>query len=480
MPDGLALEFASQSRCSVVAAAGCGKTELIADAVAANPQSRQLVLTHTHAGVRALRNRLRRKSVTPGAFIVDTIAGFALRYSSSFPSLSGCSIREPQTEEDYRLVYLGASSVLGNRHVRKVLAESYDGAYVDEYQDCTSNQHHLVFALADLLPTRIVGDPLQSVFDFRGAEALGWQTDVQVAFPQLCELTTPHRWRNSNPALGQWLVEARDQLLSGGELDFREPCVRWIQLEGDSRNHVRQQNNACQSRATESGESIAVIRKWKNQAHRTAKGLRGRFRSMEEMECRDLMDFCRAVETTTGVDRVLVVLDLVAECVTSQPDWFSRLRSAVARGRLPTRSRIDTSIQNAVQSVAADLSVGLVSSLLQAVKAQPDIKLYRRELYEEAIRTTRNYDEFSGETLQVCAWKTRDRTRVVGRPVDRRVVSRTLLIKGLEFDHAIIVDVDDFNDDSKNLYVALTRGAKSLTVLSRQPVIRRSVPDVET
>jgi DNA helicase-2/ATP-dependent DNA helicase PcrA len=58
----------------------------------------------------------------------------------------------------------------------------------------------------------------------------------------------------------------------------------------------------------------------------------------------------------------------------------------------------------------------------------------------------------------------RDRGRQTGRRVEYRTVSRTLLVKGLEFDHAIVLNADAHN--RSNLYVALTRGSRSLTVLS--------------
>ena len=56
-------EFAASDRACVVAAAGCGKTRLIADAVKVLEGTRQLILTHTHAGVNALRYKLRAVGV---------------------------------------------------------------------------------------------------------------------------------------------------------------------------------------------------------------------------------------------------------------------------------------------------------------------------------------------------------------------------------------------------------------------------------
>jgi DNA helicase-2/ATP-dependent DNA helicase PcrA len=49
------------------------------------------------------------------------------------------------------------------------------------------------------------------------------------------------------------------------------------------------------------------------------------------------------------------------------------------------------------------------------------------------------------------------------------IVSRTVLVKGLEFDHALVLDADSM--DAQNLYVAMTRGSRSLTVLSKRPVL---------
>ncbi len=59
----------------------------------------------------------------------------------------------------------------------------------------------------------------------------------------------------------------------------------------------------------------------------------------------------------------------------------------------------------------------------------------------------------------------RNRSRRLGRILPRCAVGTTLLVKGLEFDHAVVLDTDAY--DARNLYVALTRGAKSLTVTSR-------------
>jgi DNA helicase-2/ATP-dependent DNA helicase PcrA len=54
--------------------------------------------------------------------------------------------------------------------------------------------------------------------------------------------------------------------------------------------------------------------------------------------------------------------------------------------------------------------------------------------------------------------------RHMGRPIShQKLIGTTLLVKGLEFDHAVILDADLLG--AKDLYVAITRGSKSLTII---------------
>ena len=102
----------------IVAAAGCGKTELIAKAVKAASSGRQLVLTHTHAGVDALRRRMRRLAVPPSSYRVETIAGWALRYALAYPGMSGFTKAMPE-KDDWQAVYAAAARLAGCRAIKR-------------------------------------------------------------------------------------------------------------------------------------------------------------------------------------------------------------------------------------------------------------------------------------------------------------------------------------------------------------------------
>jgi hypothetical protein len=64
-----------------------------------------------------------------------------------------------------------------------------------------------------------------------------------------------------------------------------------------------------------------------------------------------------------------------------------------------------------------------------------------------------------------CARKYHGEFRYKGRPVGhRKLIGTTLLVKGLEFQHAIVLDAASLTRNE--LYVALTRGSKSLKIIS--------------
>ena len=63
----------------------------------------------------------------------------------------------------------------------------------------------------------------------------------------------------------------------------------------------------------------------------------------------------------------------------------------------------------------------------------------------------------------------REQNRLIGRPLPKRAVGSTLLLKGLEGDVAVVLNAAALN--SRNLYVAITRGSKGLIICSSKPVL---------
>lgn len=67
-------------------------------------------------------------------------------------------------------------------------------------------------------------------------------------------------------------------------------------------------------------------------------------------------------------------------------------------------------------------------------------------------------------TLHQTVVQIRDKARFSGRPLSRRAVGSTLLLKGIEADVAVILEPQGM--DARHLYVALTRGSKKILICS--------------
>jgi hypothetical protein len=464
----------SANRAFVIAPAGCGKTELIAQSVHYDLGHRSLVLTHTYAGVDSLRKRLRAIGAKASSYEVDTIAGWSLRLAISFPTTSGITTERPLNQQ-WNDVYRAASRILLIRAIKTVVRASFDSVYVDEYQDCSPLQHDLVLKLAEILPTRILGDPLQGIFDFGGSEIVDWQVHVRPHFDELPSLSEPHRWVEKNPTLGSWLLRMRESLESEQPVDLRAApngCLRFVQLPTDPSRHGNIQRETCMSAACRNDETLIAIHNWEPQCHNIARQSGGKFRSPETIECDELFNVAKALDDAPD-RRALArtAFEFSCRCLTKIKTDLEAPSTRIFNGRgLQAGRHYQRQEQlDALASIVQEGSLSSVKRALMLLARTPGAVKARYELFQEMLNALSEHETRRDSSLYEAAIRARDRTRRTGRAPGRYVVSRTLLIEGLEFDHAIILDANAL--DRKNLYVALTRGSRSLTVLASSPVL---------
>src|SRR5690606_31228196 len=219
MTDSLAHKLASfTSKGYVIAPAGYGKTHLISLAVRESKR-RQLILTHTYAGVNSIKKKMMENEVSPSKYHIDTIASWALRLCLAYPSTSGWSVENPDRKQ-WGDLYSACKKILRKKFAQRILRASYAGVYVDEYQDCSKLQHALIWELAEVLPCRILGDPLQAIFDFAD-KPIDWDSEIYPHFELLGTLDTPWRWKKQgSDELGEWLKEVRVLLNDGKSVDL--------------------------------------------------------------------------------------------------------------------------------------------------------------------------------------------------------------------------------------------------------------------
>jgi DNA helicase-2/ATP-dependent DNA helicase PcrA len=69
-----------------------------------------------------------------------------------------------------------------------------------------------------------------------------------------------------------------------------------------------------------------------------------------------------------------------------------------------------------------------------------------------------------GSSPNEAAVSVRERSRLIGRPLAKRTVGSTLLLKGLEAEVSVVLNTEGM--DAANFYVAATRGSTKLVICS--------------
>ncbi|WP_369975496.1 UvrD-helicase domain-containing protein [Xanthomonas bundabergensis] len=465
------IDLLAIQRGSITAPAGCGKTELITASLAGKPEGKPvLILTHTNAGVAALRARLKKANIPSAAYRLSTIDGFAMRLIGKFPARSGhpANLLElNNAASDYPAIRQAALALLTAGHLLQAVTATYDRLWVDEYQDCNTVQHALVRALASMLPTCVLGDPMQAIFGFGNNRLVDWRADVQPFFVPSGALGIPWRWRNAGTEpLGRWLLGARTALEAGGTIDLRTapPELTWIQLTAG--NEAVQRMMAARTNAPGTQGTALIIGDSMNVRgrHQLTSQAPGAM-AVEAVDLRDLVAFARRFNPQSAT-ALQELAEFSAQMMTGvgAPNLLARvaiLQSGRARNppTIPEASAL---------SFETDRTLERALQLINVLANHPDTRVYRPEILhccrsamESAIRGER---EFPAAALHA-----RERNRHLRSPMAKRAVGSTLLLKGLEADVAVILEPETMS--AQNLYVALTRGAKAVVVCSSSPVL---------
>jgi DNA helicase-2/ATP-dependent DNA helicase PcrA len=466
------IDILAIDRGTVTAPAGCGKTQLIAKALARHSGRRPiLVLTHTNAGVVALRGRLGRGGVPARAYRLCTIDGWAMRLISTFPGRSGhrrdlLELANPRT--DYPNIRVAAANLLKAGHVNDILAASYARLIVDEYQDCSIRQHSVVAWVAQTLPTCMLGDPLQAIFGFGLDNLAKWNEEVCAYFPLVAELDTPWRWINARAEpLGRWLLEVRGKLLRGEPIDLRAApaAVSWVELDGTD-DHQRRLA-AARVRPPGGNGCVLII------GDSTSPDTQRRFASqipgaitVEAVDLKDLVSFGRHFDLAAAdaLERLAQFAQSVMTNVGAV-DLVRRVQS-LARG---TARKPPTDVERTALAFLHAPSYGAAADLLVEIGKEGGVRTHRPAVLRACIKALQLCGGTDALSLHEAAVQMREQYRLVGRSLPRRAVGSTLLLKGLEAEVAVVLNAGAL--DARNLYVAMTRGSLALTICSQAPVL---------
>lgn len=445
----------------VTSPAGCGKTEAIVRTVANFCCGRQLILTHTHAGVDALRQRFHRYSVPNNKYHVDTIAGWCWNWVRRYPvnaGYVGCS-----NVAEWNLVYPAMSVLLRKDFVRLGITNSYAGIIVDEYQDCTTLMHRMIADLKALLPCRVLGDDLQGIFDFGESPLVNWSEVIDEFVNDLGELQTPYRWLNvDNEELGRWLLNARSVFRNEEEPDYDNSpidrqTIRFDQL-GSKLIHLTRERRGriCvigpKARPLYSGIETSLVNR--------------RYRVLEANELPFLRVLITVLSDGLPSDESELTFDFLTRAYGGLSSGDKTFIRNILFGNVQRPRRAD-------RRALCDRNTGgttpqLVSELLRYCESIDNSSCKLSESISALKCILEKHQETSIDLKSLYADEIGKR-KYQNRSKYSRCVGSTLLVKGLEFDHAIIIRDPQWRSNWGNyrdLYVALTRGSKTVTILN--------------
>ncbi|MBE8715495.1 UvrD-helicase domain-containing protein [Sphingobacterium hungaricum] len=483
--------FVSERKVLLVSPAGYGKTHTIVESLKYT-QGTQLILTHTHAGVASIKEKIKAENISANRFYVETISSFCQKYVQSF--YVGNDVPNQEDKRFHSFILDKAYTLFKSHLMQHIVKSSYTALFVDEYQDCTKKQHEIIMVLSNLFPTRILGDPLQSIFDFNG-DLVDFEKDLPdfTAYP---ELDVPNRWyRNGYNVLGDIIKGYRENLINREPILLIEDISNGLHIipvrDGDLFSFKSSYTNPLREIITNRRndpilESLLIlVPEYKEEF---SGGSRNRGIISERVSFKNRIDFGNQLTLLEAIDdRSFYSIARTADDVISGIHKARKKVKKVKADILLTifkKTEIDTWFSEdgfkakrqdsdkekslkVQQKFIAFFEVSNEYNLLALIteaKSQFKLRQKREAVYKNFLNSLKQatYENISVyEAMKI----NRNHIGRVGRKVHGKCIGTTLLTKGLEFDTVVILDAHKF-DTPEHLYVALSRCCKKLIIFA--------------
>lgn len=191
---------------------------------------------------------------------------------------------------------------------------------------------------------------------------------------------------------------------------------------------------------------------------------------MEEIERRTLFDFLKKFEQGSRKEQILEIFEVSSKCMTKVGSELRTISNCVEKNRKYRGNKHKVLFENIENYILTGYPI-LIIEILKYIGAIEGSNIYRKELWSDLKKLFSSFTLSPNDDLISLARKQIEMYSVKGcRQIYNKTISRPLLIKGLEFNHAILLDADALKP--KELYVSLTRGSNYLTILSEDRIIR--------
>lgn len=312
---------------------------------------------------------------------------------------------------------------------------------------------------------------MQAIFGFDPKDPLAeWDKHVRGHFVYAGELNRPWRWINADAEhFGEWLINVRQKILTGEAIDLQTApdTVQWIQLDGTKDDYERLLKAGRISPPGGVGSVLIIGKSTDLHSQRRFASQTPGAITVEAVDLRDLVSFAR--DLNLAAPNALERIATFAQSLMTNID----VNDLIRRVEMPINGsarKKSTKVEMAARAFQHDKTYQRIADLLIEINKETGVRLYRPAVLRACMRALQICIGENGLTLHEAAIRVREQNRFQGRPLPKRAVGSTLLLKGLEAEVAVVLNADQL--DAKNLYVAMTRGSKLLTICSRNPILR--------
>ena len=255
------------------------------------------------------------------------------------------------------------------------------------------------------------------------------------------------------------------KLLRGEPIDLREApaAVTWVELDGTD-DH-RKRLAAARIPAPGRDGCVLIIGDSTNpESQRQFASQTPGAVTVEAVDLRDLVSFARRFDLHAS-DALEQLAQFAQSVMTNvgAVDFVHRVRS-IGQG-----SRVGGDAEQVGLDFVRRPNYSTAVDVLVEIGKQGGVRTHRPAVLRACIRALQLCQGTEGLSFHDAAIRMREQNCLVGRPLPRRAVGSTLLLKGLEGEIAVVLNAAVL--DARNLYVAMTRGSKALTICSPSPVL---------